>query len=272
MNMKFIFILLIACLPGISTKNAVCISKNYYKTVAPTTSYCNTDGSLWAYYPFDQDAMDKSGNDRKLELVKGANIKVLDQCENDSGNGLYLNGWSAYAVIDDGKFFPEGDFTIAFNLFPERPQGRIFQKGNYYTALGASFGITFYEETSELATSISHEENVCNDYTDIHTVNSLQSGISLEANKWYHIAMAHDHGYQKIYIDGKLVKSEPTDREAFKNCNEAPFNIGVWWRGGPRFFKGFFSELKIYTRGLEAQEIQNLANMKKASSLSPEIL
>lgn len=215
------------------------------------------DDSLWAYYPFNGDALDKSPNKRVLTLKNGLGLSYDLWGKSDSS--LKFDGINDYAVIEDGRNFPEGDFTIAMKFTCPTLKGRIFQKADYNTAKAASFGLGFASAGGRfLHFGIAKSLNVCDSYTNGSDEDLLRSP-NLFSDSWYHVVIEHAGGIQKMYLNGKLIASQPTALPTFKNCTSAPFNLGIWWQIDRDYFTGRMDDIRIYTRGLKDDEVTYLS-------------
>lgn len=213
--------------------------------------------SLWAYYPLNNDALDKSGNNRILTLKNG--LGLSSDMWGKANSCLKFDGTNDWASIDDGRNFPEGDFTIAMKFTSPTREGRLFQKADYTTAKAASFGLGFALPGGKfLHYAISKNAEVCNAYSEGYTLDLLRSP-DLLSDAWYHVVVMHKGGIQKMYLNGVLIDSQKTVQSTFKNCITAPFNFGVWWQLGPDHFTGKMDDIRIYTRGLKDDEVSYLS-------------
>lgn len=213
--------------------------------------------NLWAYYPFNGDVLDKSGNNRVLTLKNG--LGLSHDLWGKSDSSLKFDGSDDYAVIEDGRNFPEGDFTLAIKFTCPTLKGRIFQKADYTTAKAASVGLGFASAGGQfLHYGIAKSANVCDSYTN-GSDEDLLSSPDLFSDSWYHVVIEQAGGIQKLYLNGKLIASQPTTLPNFTNCTSAPFNLGVWWQLDPDFFTGRMDDIRIYTRGLKDEEVAYLS-------------
>lgn len=238
------------------------------KTSVPEIAVSNFTDSLkkdlWGYYPFDgSNFSDLSGNNRHMQGFNGINFT---QDSSGIANGaLNFDGIDDFAVIDSGRNFKEGDFTIFFSFLSRNKKGRIFQKANYNDAKGASFGFGFDQDlgTQNLHFYIANSTNVCNIYTDTTNGTLLQVITNININKWYNIVLQHSNGIEKVYINGILAGSRNTPNKFFTNCTSAPFYLGMWWLGDKRSFSGAIDNLAIYTRSLTENEIKYISGIRQ---------
>jgi hypothetical protein len=212
---------------------------------------------LWAHYPLNNDILDKSGNNRILTPIGGLGLSY--DMWGKENSCLKFDGINDYAVIEDGKNFPEGDFTVAIKFNGTTLNGRLFQKVDYTNAKGASFGLGFaFPGGNFLHYAISKDVNICNGFTEFNTLDLLKTN-NLLADAWYHVVIAHEAGTQKLYLNGQLISSQKSGLPTFKNCISASFNFGIWWAGDPNHFTGKLDDIRIYTRALNEDQIAYLS-------------
>ena len=98
----------------------------------------NLKKDLWAYYNFNGNMKDKSGNNR--DITGYNNIQLSYDIFGNDNSALSFDGYSNYAVIEKGTEFPEGDFSVSFLMQSNTLRGEIFHRADLSTAQGASFG------------------------------------------------------------------------------------------------------------------------------------
>lgn len=213
--------------------------------------------SLWAYYPLNNDLLDKSGNNRILSVRNG--LGLSNDMWGKSNSCLMFDGSDDFAVIDDGRNFPTGNFTVAMKFTSPTLQGRLFQKADFTNARGASFGLGFaFPGGNFLHYAISKDVNICSSFTSASTLNLMRSP-DLLSDAWYHVVIVHDNGIQKMYINGQLIGNQRTDLPRFTNCTTAPFYFGIWWLQDLNAFRGKIDDIRIYTKALKGEEITYLS-------------
>ena len=233
-------------------------------TVTDSVSTCpdyvdSVKRSLWAYYKFNGNFADSSGNNRN---VTGENSIALGKdILGNANSALSFNGTSNYAVIDSGVNFPAGNFTVSMLcLFNSTSGNRIFQKVNYSNATGASFGFGFSTTAGDaFSFFVATDSNVCADIPNsslslLNLTQTEQTGI------WYYVTIVFNNGTLSTYVDGTLQGSLATSHPTFETCSDAPFYLGTWWSEDPLYYSGEMDELRIYSRALSQGEITYLAN------------
>ena len=221
-------------------------------------SYIPSDG-LFAYYPFNENANDASGNGYN-GTVSGATL-TADKDGNEN---------SAYSFDGD-----QDQITIANNDNINGPQITIsaWIKASRYTALEQDQGDHQQVIVSNAAQdgwgagfefkTNGRTDNNGNQYLTLGvtgTVNgnnfiSETDNIGLSLNQWSHVVYTHDNDDIKFYLNGELVFTENSPGTNFYNQN--PISIGS--RPSIRHvFSGGIDDVGIWSKILTLEEIANL--------------
>ncbi|MEI7981839.1 MAG: FISUMP domain-containing protein, partial [Bacteroidota bacterium] len=209
-----------------------------------------TDG-LVAYYPFNGNANDESGN-WNIGNNNGATL-TLDRFGNQNAayefNGIdnyislpstinitdniSISFWIKSIVVDNATW-PYGTFVIDRDICGE----------NRDWSVGIGNGGKIQFNTGK-----------------IESHNVLTSSSDVNSDNWYYITIIRDaqNGLKKIYINGILNQSDLFDNEPFLN-NYINIYIGAcvcqpWTHS---FFKGSLDDIRIYSHVLTEAEIQQL--------------
>ena len=214
--------------------------------------------SLWAHFAIVNGSLyDSSGKNRTLNLMGSA--KFIEDRWGKDGGSLNFDGSAAYAIIPEGKNFSSASFTIAFYAYINKTEGLIFGKQEYSTANGASFNIGFdpvYDGDMMRFAITNNQSTICNSEANGST-KVLQNG-NASLNRWLHIAIVHESGSMKLFINGELIESKNHGLGNLNFCNNAEFVLGSWWKNQPNYFKGNLDNIRIYTRALKENEIKYL--------------
>ena len=195
------------------------------------------DDNLVAYYPFNGDANDESGNGNNGN-VSGATLTTDRNGAADKA--FYFDGTNDF--IDCGND-ASLDLTNALTISAwirtdtDHADGYVLAKGNYTTY------------------SIDIGDGYGKNFTPI--VNSSHFRTPLEFGVWKHIAYTYDQTDGKIilYVDG--VQSDEFSFSSLVNVNTSSLQIG---RRLPSnwYFKGIIDDIRIYNRALTNNEILSL--------------
>ena len=214
-------------------------------------SYIPTDG-LVAYYPFNGNANDESGNENN-GVVDGATL-TTDRFENNE-NAYNFDGLETFITLPNDFFngTENGIYTINFWTKYFQENTTIFYKGGSW---------------KESAISITSEKKVEYSFKNgtNSTSNFLTSNISLERDKWYNITIRHVSGEIKLYINGtfetQLQINDVVDWSTSINsqCAGVGMHFGKNYNNCTRDmgYYGVIDDFGVWDRGLSEQEIQNL--------------
>ncbi len=174
------------------------------------------------------------------------------------GNGVALDGASWLEIPAAGQFDIDERFSLAgwFRSECEKDCSIVSRMTN--SARGKGFGV-HWNEAKLLVTMTSNWDDDAIRFT---------AEQKLERNRWYHIALTYTgsrmaEGFT-LFLDGKPVKVNvlmDTLYRPFRNAGRAfsePFRIGAG-NGDDQRFRGLIDDVHIYSRVLEAEEIESLA-------------
>ncbi len=214
--------------------------------------------SLWAHFAIVNNSLsDSSGKNRTLNLMGTA--KLAEDRWGKAAGSISFDGSGSYAIIPEGKNFNAANFTIAFYAYISKTEGLIFGKQEYATANGATFNFGFdpVYDGDKLRFAITNNQNtICNAEANGST-KLLQNGSS-SLNRWLHIAIIHESGTMKLYLNGELIESKNHGLGNLNFCNNAEWVLGSWWKNQPNYFNGNLDNIRIYTRALQEKEIKYL--------------
>jgi hypothetical protein len=225
-----------------------------------------SDG-LVAYYPFNGNANDASGNGNN-GTVHGATF----------GNGVYgqalnLDGIDSYVEVPDA---PEFDVTSAVTMsafvYPLSLSG-------YYSKI-IFFRREIYDYRNQLDFDIRTDTSLplaSFEFSNGETGN-IYGSESLAMNRWYHLAAVYDGISLRMYVDGDLssVETKTVQGTALNGQtivgSEYPLAIGRSYDGpDPAHvyyhyyyednFHGGIDDARLYNRALSADEIRALATI-----------
>jgi hypothetical protein len=193
---------------------------------------------LVAYYPFNGNANDESGN--SLDgTVNGASL-TTDRFGNPD-SAYSFDGNDNITIAHDDILNVSGELSFSVWVKPNFQQNAmILGKSNYSSS-------TNYLLRTKSTGYIQFE------YKEFANSNSLP----LIVNDWNHIAVVSQNDNSKqIYINGVLA-SHTTDTSPYGLVNDV-FTIGS--RPGAEFFNGSIDDLRMYKSALSESDILNLYN------------
>ena len=217
----------------------------------------NLSVGLVAYYPFNGDANDESGNGNNA-TVSGATL-TTDPAGNDN-QAYAFNGSSGYISAPDN---PSQQITtnmmsvaawIRLNSDVGITQWRIVNKQQSVNrAWGLEiFGAGYSGTNGQSATG---NNVVFHDSNGSTYITCIATEVDLTPQVWYQVAVTDDHGTIGIYINGELVRT-CSNGVGIQASIESPIVIGRTSSENSFYFNGAIDEVRIYNRALFQEEIQ----------------
>jgi Concanavalin A-like lectin/glucanases superfamily len=232
------------------------------------TAQVNLDKGLQAYYPFNGNASDESGNNNN-PIFNNATI-TADRFGNPN-SAYHFNGVFQYMRIPNK---PSLNFRneISLSLWV-RPTGfnydichasQLISKGggNYNPG---NYALRFDDALYTLGTGC--DGAVCDtlhqNFRGTGTVLKPYGGDFIKKNQWYNVLYTNDGRTARLYVDCQL-KYEVIFPETFTNDEDLFFgksddDIFPFWLNGD------LDDIRIYNRALNDKEIFSLCNENKLS-------
>jgi len=209
--------------------------------------------SVVLYYSFNGDASDLSGNQNDGQ-VKGATLTSDRFGVPD--NAYYFDGVDDYIAFDPVGL-PLGDSprTISAWVKVESYPPELFPGlGSRPSVIG--WGLNDWDQLSEM--------QLVDGRLQFHTYSVINqsSGVLMELNQWYHIAVAYTDGTVFLYVNGVEEKGEssrintPAGTGRIGTWPEPPQQPEGWANLG--YFHGVIDDISVYSQVLTAAQIQSL--------------
>ena len=202
--------------------------------------------ALIAYYPFNGNANDESGNGHN-GIPSGAAL-IFDRNGNYN-SALQFDGKDDYVDCGDDSIFKMQDGgTIAAWIYPYEKggdgdgYGRIIDKSNDYDGMGG-YSLFMSGEIERV-------------HFEMDNIRLKSTNGSTPYNHWTHVAVTFDGTHRKIFINGELNAS---DNETILPANVVT-DLYIGNRAGDpdRGFDGIIDEVRLYAYALDETEIQAL--------------
>ena len=245
-----------------------CISAALAQTSVPDNVPTN---GLIAYYPFNNNADDYSGNDNHGILQGNSNDPDPTTDRFGNANSAYEFGgydhrkWirvpNSTSLQLDSSFAAsfwilqyEGNSMDGYGHRINRRFGSVINKdgdrGGLYTWSGDGTG------NNTFRLSFENGSHRWNDNFGIYTVTGC-----FDSTKWMHYAVMIDGKHSSIYCNGVLVADSIQNQVAnFNAANGKDLMIGIYFSSNPSWypFYGKIDDIAIYNRALTADEVQSL--------------
>lgn len=216
-------------------------------------SYADLTTGLVAYYPFDINANDGSGNGNNGTAYGGAALT-----SGKIGNAYSFDGIDDYIMIADSPSLDlTTNFTLAawinpssFDMGPGGGGGIISKVGDNNPWASNEVGYQF-AITSQGADCLFNAEG------EGWPSNNLSASFSYTLNGWSHVACTYDNNNLSIYFNGSLIDTLAVGSKSVVN---SPSNLRISSDDNNNvFFNGLIDDVRIYNRALSGTEIQQLA-------------
>lgn len=211
------------------------------------------DEGLVAYYDFQGNAQDASGNGNDAE-VRGA---TLTAGYDDAAESAYeLGGQGSYLVIPHSESLSlsgEATFSLWWRHTPQASQDQyytLFEKSDPERGGHSRYGMWLIGDHVE----------VCIEAPDDSQQSCLDSEDALQAG-WHHLAATYDGSSLRIYLDGELSGEREVDPAGISQSSFEVFIGTDQYAPEPLYTEGAIDELRIYDQALSEEEIAVLAAM-----------
>jgi PKD repeat protein len=229
---------------------------------------------LIAYYPFNGNANDESGNSHNPSVVKA--IFTSDRFGKTNA-ACQFNGTSNFIRIPDNKVFHfKTGFSISAWVMIKGFYGgpchgnRILMKGSSDYPNSGNYMLTFDDNHYTRGENCSIEKPDRGHQSFYGAYSGIVSNDYIIPNKWYLLTYVFDGTYASLYVDCKLQGKGYAKDQGFSN-REDIFLGRMDSDQYPYWYNGLLDELRIYNRPLNKNEISALCN-KIPEKASPSII
>jgi hypothetical protein len=213
-------------------------------------SYNNLNKGLVAYYPFNGNANDASGNGRNGAPI---NAVLAPDASGVLNRAYEFNGTSSLITVPHDEALSlsgVSNFTVSTMVRLEKSGVYLFGKDN---GAGAQSKWIFAYATPPSTT---------NQGLFFHVQNTANSGAwmaratnAIANTNWQHLVYTREGNLHRTFINGRMVATE-TNSTAMPAGITAPFTIGSAENGG--WVKGAMDQVRIYNRTLSFSEVGQL--------------
>jgi hypothetical protein len=248
------------------TMNGDTINIGSSKLVIPGAKYisggdapASLSNGLVAYYPFNGNANDASGN--KNHGVTN-NVTLSPDRNNVPNSCYYFNGNdnSNIVVPHSSTLCPDNYLSISCwvriksslewnNIIVKRLSYYAFPYNSYILAEIANDSEVWKEKSSELLTLGITTEEIFDPQTNLFGPTNIE--------QWYHLSVVYDGTTVTGYTNGKKIISQSLKGKI--KYSDLPLYFGYTGIDGQNF-NGYLDEVRIYDRVLTQDEITFLAN------------
>lgn len=205
---------------------------------------------LVAFYPFNGDARDASGNGNNA-TVHGAQLAV--NRFGDSNQAYVFNGAGDYLEIADAPANDlEPQFTISFWVNPQPGYGAPNQGDIHVVSKWGQGGVGKASYTVGLTSSGQLYVATC----DPVTTTVVDDTTVTPTGVWHQVILTRDGAGFHLYRDNRLLFSSNSLRQPQQSGYKLSFGRDAFTNSA--FYKGALDDVRIYNRALSAQEVRDL--------------
>ncbi len=233
-----------------SDGNPTVISTGLF-TIMDTVSYLSQ--GLVAYYPFDGNTNDGSGNEHNGSSYGG--ISWVNDRFDRPMSAISFNGIDGRIEVPHNDKFNYSDDTLSlsmwFNIAQHVAYGGLVCKGNNVSNYCVSDRLDM-----KLAININHYSS---------TSEEILTTTAFLTNEWHHLVVIYTPTQINLYVDGQF--SNQITLSKVPLINTEPLYFGVDADGGWEYLKGKLDDIRIYNRVLTEFEIISLYNESPATPI-----
>ena len=219
------------------------IAENHYAGISNITSWnFTTVGDLIAYYPFNGNANDESGN--SLNGAVSEATLTTDRSGNTNRAYNFDGDNDKIAVSDHSLLDITSQISLSAWIYPTETKTQVIIRKSSSITPPPPYGLAL-SETGDTIFNLSPTGQ----FTQLRKT-------GYELNKWSFIVGTYDGTTMKLYVNGNLEKTLPTSGSL--NQNDGPLLIGTRLQLPADTFKGKLDDIRIYNRALSESEIEAL--------------
>jgi len=242
-------------------KKALFVTLIIISCLGANVALADLSDGLVAYYPFNGNANDESGNNKNASLISGATL-IQDRFGNPN-SAYYFDGINDYIQIPHPGYLANGSINLWINLktLPTIPKNGVIGCVFFVVSQnvmdgksdGLSFGMTNYGD-GELSVGL----GIWPGYSVVADTNVL-----LETGKFYNLTATWGSSGMKLFIDGELKGSNLYTGGIPSYTNYCYIGSNTWGN----YTDATIDDIRIYNRQLSEGEIKQLAAAPLPSTL-----
>ena len=171
------------------------------------------------------------------------------------GNAIYLNGSTQYLTLADAAALKSAsNLTGSIWIYPTRLQADDIIMGRWVeSSNNRVWNLRLADALGNLTYTTAPTNGGGSGWSNATTTTS-----PIKINQWNHVVVRSDGSTNKIYVNGVEVASVSMS-SAMSTTNTAAFQVGLLsYNGSNKFFAGGVDEVALWSRALNATEIQQL--------------
>ncbi len=231
-----------------------------------SSAQVNLNQGLIAFYPFNGNTIDASGNNNNGIPQNG--VQLTTDRYGVPNSAYHFDGLNDYIQIHNNpQLNPGNSISIALYFYPEQTGVQtLIGKIGYGPGVGTQFQVAInFGLYPGVLFGVNDMSNGCASPALNGSYVNTGGGV-LPINQWYCVVATFDNGRQKIYLNGTLIQTKNAGFTSLNQCPGADFQMGSWWSGDLQRFKGKIDDVRFYNRALNDDEVSALCATSQPSN------
>ncbi len=230
-----------------------------FSNIARTPNEFSIDYGLVAYYPFNGNANDESGNGNN-GTNNGGTTPDNDRFGNLNGS-MSFNGSTQYLSIPNSYSLqsPTTQLTIsAWVYIRDTPNGNVPILCKSLTLNAGQYSFNLHGPKNNIALGVVNSHGV---------PVAINAPYLFDLNKWYFISVSWDGSNVRFFVNQNKVITTTLADTLLPDNN--PLEIGIDVPGATEYFQGKLDDIRIYNRALSENEIDSLYHEGGWDAINP---
>jgi hypothetical protein len=225
----------------------------YGNEISFTTIDVDITTGLVAFYPFNGNTNDESGNGNhgtiNGPILASDRFSQLNNAFEFSGNGDFID-------LSSRNFNISGSSTRTISLWVN-PKSETYNNMTLFSSGSPNYSNSFnIRLNTHLLTNTSYRLGFMSFANDFDPDYNSEGGVSILNNTWTHLLIVFENTQIKFFINGAVTNNGTLNIDTQGNQNYIGKSNHL---GSEFYFKGLLDDIRIYNRALTQSEITYLA-------------
>ncbi len=261
-----LFLFSVSCSKTVTKTNTVTITDTITVTKTDTVTKLDSNvhltNGLIAYYPFNGNANDVSGNNLNGTINGG--VSFGNDVKGNANSAVTFDGSTGYILVSDpSNKFQTNQVSISFltNVTNASVRNAFVASLNFTNSGGLSYAVQISQAgLNKFQFGVVSNSTACGN-APYDPNNAVNGANNVTENIWHSVVAIFADSLQSIYIDGILNTAMTRSFGTLNQCSSnQDFVIGGWWSGDLISLAGSMDEVRVYNRVLNQNEIAELAS------------
>lgn len=234
--------------------------------VVTTKAQSNLNQGLMAWYPFNGNANDSSGNGNNPSFN---NAKLTSDRFGTPNSAYKFNGFSSYIQIPNSSSLNSTNklsFSLWINVsgfYGGSCHGNVVLSKGIATAAGIYD--LFFDDGPFYNFQNCSIPQVDTIHQSFYSAGVITKSPFISKNTWYHVVYTNDGDSARMYLNGNLIGTAYSP-QTFTNTSDLVF--GKNYQPNIYWLNGTLDDIRIYNRALNKTEIDSLYNYQPKPDLN----